>query len=203
MYYSLSQGNQTQVILDPEKNEDWIELTKKNYSWEKYDEDDNRLDEYMEHLFDVLPELGNASDEDEEFWEQLSRGQKMFYSYLVFEGAVDNGGIFQFFWERPEHIYAFDNVLEILNIQPLRDEYSTFVDQYETVAKELEALQMSINYNNKKWEQQYNEAYDKGLELFGEEHELGEYYIDPNFKKDFHKALCDYIEGHLGEFIKL
>lgn len=203
MYYSIEQGNQTQLILIPDKDEDWIELTKRNYSWEKYDEFDNRLDEYMEHLFDVLPELGHAAEDDDEFWIQLSRGQKIFYTYLVFEGSVENGGIFQFFWERPEHIYAFDEVIEILDVQPLKDDYISFVDHYETKAKELEALQDSINYNNKKWEEQYNQAYDKGLDLFGEEHEIGEYFMDPEFKKTFHKAMSDYIETHLEEFIKV
>ncbi|HTF80521.1 MAG TPA: hypothetical protein VL947_02310 [Cytophagales bacterium] len=203
MYYSLNQGNQNQLILDPGKTIDWIELTKRNYSWEKYSEDDNRLDEYMEYLFDVLPDLGNASDDDLDFWEQLTKGQKMFYSILVFEGAVDNGGIFQFFWERSEHIYAFDEVLEILQIQPLQDDYNRLVDRYEIVAKQLEALRMGINYNNKKWEQHYHEAYDQGMAIFGEDYELEGYYYDAEFKKQFHKAFCDYIEHHLEEFISL
>lgn len=203
MYYSLDQGNQKQLILDPEKTADWVELTKKNYSWEKYDEFDNRLDEYMEFLFDVLPELGHASEDDEEFWKQLTLGQKMFYTLLCFEGAVDNGGIFQFFWDKPEFIYALDETLAILNVEPLQEDYALMVDRYEAVAQEMEALQLTINYNNKKWQELYHAAYDKGLILFGEEYELGEYYLDPEFKKHLHKAMCNYIESHLEEFITL
>ena len=203
MYYSLEQGNQKQLILFPNKTKDWVELTKKNFSWEKYDQEDSRLDEYMEFLFDELPTLGGAAEDDEEFWNQLTRGQKMFYSFLVFEGAVEIGGIFQFIWERPDHIYSFEEVLSHLNIQPLLDDYSVFIDRYEDVADELEELYNGINYNNKKWEQQYNEAYDKGLAIFGEEFELGEYYYDDEFKKMMHKAMCDYIENNLDEFIKL
>lgn len=56
-FYSLDDGNQTEVIYAPKYNKEFLENLDKKYSWQNFDEYDNRFWEYMYEYFDKLPKI--------------------------------------------------------------------------------------------------------------------------------------------------
>ena len=100
-FYSINDGNQTELFFAPDYNKQWFDELDKKYSWENFGPYDNRFWEYMYNLFDTLPGLAKGQTKsDHDFFNKLTRGQKVFYAVLVFGGDTDNGGVYQFFFNR-------------------------------------------------------------------------------------------------------
>jgi hypothetical protein len=210
MYFKLNDGNQTELILLTNKDSKWIHEIIAKFSWDNYDPYENRLNAYMEDLFDPLGEELQSTEIDEEdfelfFWEKLTRGQKIFMSYLAFEGEVDNGGLFQFFLNKPHLAYSFLEVVDILNLNKLdkfKDDYLRGLQKYESIQDQIIQLQEGIDTQKDNWEDEYYEYHEKASELFGLNEIMEDYFYEDKFKKHFNKAMCDYIETHKREFIK-
>jgi hypothetical protein len=207
MYYRIEEGNQDKLILQPEVDSDWISKTIKKFSWDKWSETENRLNEYSASLFDILEEKADELDDEEEFWNRLSVGQKVFYSFLAFEGEVDNGGLFQFFWNKPAHVYSFREVINILKLEELADDYISALKAYEKLSSEISKIKEDLDPDKEGWEDEYYEAYDKIQEKFDAETDAGtnvdEYFYEPGFKILFHEAMCDFIENNRALFVKV
>ena len=60
-FYSINEGNQTQLVYAPDYNKKWFEELDKKYSWDRFGLYDNRYFEYMYNLFDTLPVLAKGT----------------------------------------------------------------------------------------------------------------------------------------------
>ena len=79
--------------------------------------------EYMYKLFDETLEKSGIEDYTE-LWNKLNREQKMFWSFLAFNGDTDNGGVYQFIFNRPEFIVAVAETWEELELAELKEDYA-------------------------------------------------------------------------------
>ncbi len=199
--YTLSEGNQNHLEFEPTRKIEDIKVMALNYSWDSYKEFDNRLIEYQYALFDEMVENINLEMTDEELWSDLSRGQKMFYSYLVFEGEVDNGGIFQFFWNRAEHRKSILEVLEVLKLNEIKEVYVEALNKFESCEGEINRLKDRTRTS--KDPSKLHLFYEKGRLLVTGEIAFDKYFLKDGIKKTFNKAMSDYIETNLGQFINV
>ncbi|MEZ5059847.1 MAG: hypothetical protein R2879_22670, partial [Saprospiraceae bacterium] len=102
-YFSLDDGNQEELILYSEIPQEELDSIQKKYSWDDYNKYDNRLWEYMTVFFDDVVSKSGIQ-EREELWLKLNRPQKVFWTFLAFSGDTDNGGIYQFLFNKPEFV---------------------------------------------------------------------------------------------------
>jgi hypothetical protein len=203
MYFDLSTGNQTKLTVFSNKTSKWIDEAIAQHGWENYDPYENRLTLYAEHLFDPLTQQMDIELEEQEIWDTLTKGQKLFFNFLVFEEEVDNGGIFQFFWNTPEHVYAFKQAIEILQLDGIKEGYSTVLAKYETLADKLNELRAALGENDDEESKEFIHAFEKGLALFGEDEQVEDILYSEAYKLESHQAMCQYIEQHKAEFIKV
>jgi hypothetical protein len=80
------------LIFAPAYNKQWFDELDKKYSWQNFGAYDNRFWEYMYNLFDTLPSLARGrTKSDRDFFNKLTRGQKLFYSVLVLTAKQNSG----------------------------------------------------------------------------------------------------------------
>jgi hypothetical protein len=83
VFYSIDNGNQSKLIYAPKFRKAWFDELDKKYSWDNFDEHDNRFWEYMYEFFDTLPKLARKQIPDQAFFNSLNRQQKVFYIFLI------------------------------------------------------------------------------------------------------------------------
>jgi hypothetical protein len=121
---NIKEGNQSSLIHFVETSKEEIENLKSKYSWDSYNPYDNLQTELSSILFDSLAGVAHFKGIDEEtLFNQLTKPQKVIYALNAFEGQVDNGGIFQFFWNIPHFSLAVEQSLEEINYGELLDNF--------------------------------------------------------------------------------
>ena len=201
-FYSINDGNQTQLIYAPNYNKEWFDELDKKYSWDKFGLYDNRYFEYMYNLFDTLPALAKGTYEtDADFFSKLTRGQKVFYSTLVFGGEVDNGGVYQFFFNRPEFCFAALETFQELGPETLKQDYekclNEFIGMADSYAKRKTiANDPGINMEKRK------KAFADGYKDIPSAKTIEDYFYNEEFKKMFYKRVVDYIDKNLNQFVR-
>jgi hypothetical protein len=201
-FYSINDGNQDKILFAPDYNKEWFAGLNKKYSWENFDVYDNRFWEYMYNIFDTLPALAKGKVEgDKAFFENLTRGQKIFYSVLVFNGDTDNGGVHQFFFNRPEFSFAVLETFRELKLDTVSRDYENCVNEFIGAADSYSKRKSIFNDSNNDWEKRYN-SFKAGYSDLKSASKIEEYYYKPEFKKQLYKAVVDYVDQHLDQFVK-
>jgi|GEM_PF-5913101 len=170
--YNINSGNQTDLIYAPDYDPEWFSELSKKYSWVDFNDYDNKFWEYMYQLFDTLPKLANTSSEDALF-AKCNRGQKVFWSVLAFTGDVDNGGVEQFFKNRPAFSVASLQAFKELNTEPLASDYEKCLNAF----------------NNKE-------------NISNPANAIEEYFYKKEFKLELYKTVVEYIDEHIDQFVR-
>ena len=195
--YSLNDGNQNQLLVSTKVNREWLNAVKTKYDWNTYDMYDNRLWEYMYKLFDETVEKSGIESYDE-LWNNLTRPQKLFWAFLSFNGDTDNGGVYQFIFNKPEFIIAIAEVWKELGVENLKTDYEAVLCELTGKTTKIEELKSVFNDESKSWNKRWNSFVDgyKELKSTGK---IESYYYDKEFKKNIHRKVADYIENNINK----
>ncbi|MFT3796625.1 hypothetical protein [Flavobacterium sp.] len=199
-FFSLNDGNQTEVIVAPKYDPEWFKALDEKYSWDRFDEYDNRFWEYMYQLFDTLPDLAETENRID-FFNNLNRPQKVFYSLLVFNGDTDNGGVAQFFFNRPEFVFAVLETFDELKLPQLKADYEKCLNEFLGTSESYLKRKQIFNDQNLDWEKRWK-AFVKGYDEIKSAAILEDYYYTTEFRKDYYKNFVDYADRHMDYFVK-
>lgn len=188
-FYSINDGNQIELIFAPTYSKQWFDELDNKYSWNNFGAYDNRFLEYMYNLFDTLAVLAKGQiNSDRDFFNKLTRGQKVFYALLVFGGDTDNGGVYQFFFNRPEFCFAVLEAFKELEFNTLSQDYEKCLNEFIDIFNDSKN---SWKIKAKSFQEDIKSA--KKIE---------DYFYKDEFKKTFYKAVVDYIDQHLEQFVR-
>ena len=199
--FGLDDGNQDKVIYSAEITQEWLDGIKSKHSWDKYNLYDNRLWEYMDELFDkVVAKSGAGSDE--KLWDNLNRPQKVFWTFLAFNGDTDNGGVYQFFFNRIQFAYAATEAFQELGQHDLLDDYLIAFD--EVTGFQDKHLELRTRFENLdlEWAERAT-GFQEGAKLLTSAKKIEDYYYNEDFKRQLHKSVADYIEQRMDQFARI
>ena len=200
--YRIDDGNQHTIIFAPDYNSNWFDELDKKYSWDNFDMYDNRLWQYIYQLIDPLPELAKGKTvSDIDFFNQLTRGQKVIYTFLLFNGETDNGGIYQFFFNRPEYYFAALETLKELKLDQLSQDYEKCVNELLGSVRSFVKQKKTFNNPKFKLEKRIQSFIDGYINIPSAEI-IQEYYYKEAFKKQLYQIVIAYIDQHLDQFVK-
>lgn len=198
-FYSLNDGNQNELTISADVNIEWLDSIKAKYDWNEYDEYDNRMWEYMYKLFDETVEKSGVKSSDE-LWDLLNRKQKVFWAYLAFNGDTDNGGVYQFIFNKPKFIIAVAEMWEELEVQQINTDYQDVLSELNGKTSTINSLKEVFNDDSKNWEKRWTSFADGYKELKTTER-IEDYYYNTEYKKQLHKKVADYIETNIDMFV--
>ncbi len=197
-FYSINDGNQNKLIISMEISQEWLNSTKVKYDWNEFDEYDNRMWEYMYRLFDETVEKSGIKDSTE-LWNKLNREQKIFWAFLAFNGDTDNGGVYQFIFNRPEFIISVAETWEELGIEELKNDYENVLGELSGKTLKISELKTTFNDESKDWNKRWKSFSDGYKELKSTE-KIEDYYYDKEFKRKLYKKIADRIENNIEKF---
>jgi len=203
-FFFLDEGNQDKLIVASSKSMDWVEEIKSKYDWDNFDQYDNRMWEYMYKLFDEpVQQYGEKNPEStsHDLWKELTRAQKVFWAFLAFNGDTDNGGVYQFFFNRPEFAFAVSEIWEELDMKQLQEDYQSVLKELFGKKLNLGERRMAFNDESVDWDKRWK-AFSDGYKELKSTEKIEDYYYSKEFKKELYKRVADYIEDHIEGFIK-
>lgn len=197
-FYSLNDGNQNQLLISIEIPQTWLDSTKTKYDWNEFDEYDNRMWEYMYKLFDETVAKSGIEDYNE-LWNKLTREQKIFWAFLSFNGDTDNGGVYQFIFNRPEFIVAVAETWEELKITELETDYENVLKELTGKSSRISELKANFNDESRDWKKRWN-SFANGYKELKSTEKIEEYYYNKEFKKKLYKQVAYLIENNVDKF---
>ena len=200
-FYSINDSNQNELVYAPIYNKEWFEELDKKYSWDNYNAFDNRFWQYMYQIFDTLPVIAGKTGSDRIFFNNLTRGQKMFYSLLVFNGDVDNGGVGQFFFNRPEFSFAVLETFEELKLSRLKSDYEKCLNEFFGSVDSYFKGKKNLNDRSPEWTERWLSFTDADGNIKSAT-TIEDYYYNEEFKKELYKTFTDFVDNHLDQFVK-
>ncbi|MCF6403053.1 DUF4375 domain-containing protein [Chitinophaga filiformis] len=201
-FYSLDDGNQQELILAPDYSQQWFDETNRKYNWEEFNAFDNKFWEYTYQLSYPLLEKSVSKELNyQEYFSLLNRGQKIFYCVLMFSDETDNGGVYQFFFNRPEFSFAVLESFRELQLETLARDYAACLDELTNTADSYNKRKERFNNEGKSWEQRW-QAFREGYGEMKAAAKIEAYFYDDGFKKELYKTMVDYIERNMSLFVK-
>lgn len=136
----------------------------------------------MTIFFDSLTKHHRGQERSHKFWKELTRGQKVFWSYLALEGEIDNGGLFQFLHNCPEHLFSARQVMVELKQTQLLADYDTFLNEVE---EKKWKIRWNIWQSNNPFSSQKKqlEAFSSGYKIMESPQKIEGYFYNDDFKK--------------------
>jgi len=164
--------------------------------------------QYYDWAITKMLEKVPSSKSTEDTWKKLTKPQKVVYCMGLFISQVDNGGVWQFMFNKIEFAGAAGEALEELNVYH-NDGYLKL--DYRKAFKELIVIlnngvftDISNQWNDQKlsFEQQW-EAFRKGYEHIPKGREIEKYFYAKEYKEVFYQNLLKYIEKNLGFLVEV
>ncbi len=196
--FSLSDGNQKELIISADATKEWLNSTKSKYDWNEFDEYDNLLWEYMYELFDKP--VDKQADEDYwTLWNKLTREQKVFWAFLAFSGDTDNGGINQFIFNKPEFIIVVAEMWNELGLEKIASDYESFLKELSGKSGNLNEIKDHFTLDSDIWKKIVSPFSNEKIEL-NSAGKIENYFYDKEFRKEVYKKVADYIENNIDKF---
>jgi Domain of unknown function (DUF4375) len=215
----ITKNNQTELIYYAEIKREEIDKLKAQFDWHDYTSYPNLQSELSEMLFDPLTTRAYKEKINEEtLFNALTKPQKVIYALNAFEGQVNNGGIYQFFWNIPEFSLAVEQALEAIQFDKLLENYRKVKEEFNKKEAKLEALKhksalSSMKYSLKQFFLSIIGKEEKGLRRTGfesfvegcdemkETDWFNDYFYD--IGKELHIAESNYILKNLDKIALL
>jgi hypothetical protein len=198
-FLNLKVADDHQDILIPASQRNEVQRIIEMYANKPYERYDNLTYKLSELLLDPLPKVIQQPDESE-YYQKLNVPQRVFSLAMQFEGQVDNGGVYQFLWNRPLSMYAARDALATLSIEPLATDYIQ-------VLKELERHADNFGKDKTYWnnpevpEEDKWKRFQEGRRYIPTGSKIEGYFYDDEFKAKWHKAINAYVERNMDKFI--
>lgn len=205
----ITADNQSTLIHFVEINNQDLDTLKSKYDRETFSSYDNLRTELISILLDPLMGRAYRNGIDETtLFKQLTKQQKVIYALNAFEGQVNNGGIFQFFWNIPDFSFAVEQSIEAINFKDLLDNFIKVKKEFDEKASKINQLMQKDLFNSLKYrvKQFFLKLIGKnniGLRRTGFEHFIEgnsemkntEWFNDYFYQKEkeFHFKLASYI----------
>lgn len=201
-HFDINEGNQAKLIHGLKVSKAQIADIQSSYNWDNYRWNENRITEYMDVFFDNLTKHHRGQERSHRFWKELTRGQKVFWSYLALEGEIDNGGLFQFLHNHPEHLFSARQVMVELKQTKLLADYDIFLNEVE---EKKWKIRWNIWQSNNPFSSQDKQikAFSRGYKIMESPKKIEEYFCTDDFKKTWHMAMSGYIEEHLEQYAQI
>lgn len=198
--FSLEKGNQDSLIH-------WVQISRQKldsiqhvYDWNMFDVNDNRLISYMNIFFDpMITKSGIKKENQDMLWLDLTRPQKLFWSFLAFNGDVDNGGVYQFFINRPKHAFSILEVWKEVDLFDLEKDYDACLNQ---IINQKNREHKSIVNSEGSWDKKWT-LFQQGSKRLTTANKIERYYYNKPFKREMYQSVCDYIEKNIEQFAKI
>lgn len=197
-YFSLRDGNQSALIIGMDIPEEWFNSVRAKYSWSEFIEYDNRLLEYMYKLFDETTQ-DSGFPVDSDLWRALNKSQKVFWSFLVFNGEMDEGGMHNFLFKKPEFMFSVNEMFSVIGCERLQKDYEYVIQEIAGSQDSVAEIMLSFNEQGEAYEQRWN-AYAEGQYDLQSTRNIERYFYTPAFKRRFYKKMADYIEANQNSF---
>jgi hypothetical protein len=197
-FYSINNGNQNELIVSMEISQKWLDSTNKKYNWNEFDEYDNKMWEYMYKFFDETVEKSGIKDYNE-LWNKLNREQKMFWAFLAFNGDTDNGGVYQFIFNRPEFIISVAETWDELKMDELNKDYVNVLNELSGKSSKISELKTVFNDESQDWNKRWT-SFSAGYKELKSTEKIEDYYYNKEFKKKLFKRVADRIENNIDKF---
>jgi hypothetical protein len=197
--FDINEGNQSDLIHSVTVSREQLNAIARSRKTDGNDAAEDAINEYTELLFDSMTKNHSGSAHSHEFWLALTRGQKVFWSYLIFEGDVDNGGLFQFMNNYPEQLHAVRQVMVELKQEQLLNDYDVFLKEVADKQAQLRRNNRLVNAPFSSQEKRL-QAFSDGYKILQTPALINAYFYTEAFKSQWHKAMCDYIEEHIDQF---
>ena len=129
-FFTIEDQRNNRLLINPSIQNSVLEEVKAKYADMDYDRFDNLFFAYSELLLDPLWDLSEATDE-EDYFNKLNKSQRIFSILMQMDGQINNGGVYQFLWNRPESMHAAREALFELEIQPLANDFAVVIQELE------------------------------------------------------------------------
>jgi hypothetical protein len=110
---------------------------------------------------------------------------------------VDHGGVWQFFYNRPEFTIATLESLEELKLTKLKLDYEKCVDEFIGTTGSYSTRKDISKYAKNRWT-----SFKGGYKIIKSSETIEGYYYDKEFKKELFKTLVEYIDKNLDKFVR-
>lgn len=198
-FLTLTVASDHRDILVPKTQRSQLENIIEQYSNKPYERYDNLAYKLSELLLDPLPNLIQQSNEVE-YFQRLNKPQRVFSLAMQFEGQVDNGGVYQFIWNRPLSMYAMKDALNELNIDTLASDYGNVLKELEKNADDYGKDRQYWNNPNISQDDKWR-RFQEGRKYIPAGTKIEEYFYDEAFKMKWHQLLINYVRQHIDKFI--
>lgn len=201
-FYSINDGNQNEIIFGIDYNKVWFEEIDNKYSWESFDVYNNRYWEYIINLSEIHFEIANDNYKSrEKILNNFTRGQKIIYIFSVFNQETDNGGVYQFFFNKPELCFATLETFKELRLDNLSKDYEDCLNEFcgsvDSYIKRKTIFNDSISSWDEKWK-----TFTEGYNDIKSGKKIEDYYYKVEFKKQLYKTVVNYIDNNINQFVK-
>ncbi|MGH1338921.1 MAG: DMP19 family protein [Aureispira sp.] len=199
--YSIKDGNPRKVHFGTTVKKQTLDDWQKQYLEEKIDAQD-LFWQYHSLAFEDIkypPKLPL-----EQIWKKLTKVQKFTISLGHFIGQVDNGGVWQFFFNKPLYAYTAYEALKEANTWALEskyqkclEEFGTMIDNqhYKQLVEQMEAVEVT---KEERWK-----GFQSGRTHIPSGNAFEDYFYDPQNKAYFYKQVVKYIHLHISKLFSI
>jgi hypothetical protein len=143
----------------------------------------------------------------EDIWKKLTKPQKIMYSLGAFISQVNNGGVWQFMFNKIEFTGAAGEALEELNVyssnEYIKHDYRKAFKELITILNNGIFTEILDQWNDEKkpFEERWD-AFKKGYEHIPMGRAIEKYFYKDDYKIIFYDKLIAYIEKNLGFLVE-
>lgn len=193
-FLTIDDGRANRLLLSPGIPKENLDAFLTEYEGKNY----HRHDNLFHKLSGILPDPAPGTDYAD-YFNQLNTSQRIYAVLLQMDGQINNGGVYQFLWNRPEMIYAAAEALHELGIEPLDEHFSA-------VLKELESNSADFARDKRVWndpaishEQKWT-VFQEGRRYIPTGDRIEAYFYTDEFAQYFHGKVMDYLREHRASF---
>ena len=168
----------------------------------EFDEYDNPLTEVLD-LFDeksVQQPIIRSDSEFIDYWNRLNRRQKVVWVYFAFESQVRNGGVYQFFYNTGQFIFAITEAMEELGLKQLLKSYNHALSDYLKKSDRVADIRKDVNNSSvfkDKWE-----SFITGYKEITHTKDVEGYLFERENTKEIYQKIFEYVQTHLSSFAR-
>ncbi len=141
---------------------------------------------------------------DEKVWKKLTKPQRMLLCLGLFIPEVNNGGVWQFLFNKSEYYAATSGALEELDVWPLDNDYFECVKEFMDMAGADELTKVFDIWDNPtlSFEERWA-AFKSGEKHIPSAKKIESYFYKDDFKEKLYNRINSYIKKNLGSLINV
>jgi hypothetical protein len=140
----------------------------------------------------------------EEIWKKLTKAQKILITLGHFIGQTNNGGVWQFLFNRVDYALAAAEAFYELKPAKIWVDYENVWEEFVKMANAGEFSKIMDVWNDQSisFEDRWK-AFKSGAEFIPTGDEIQEYFYTEDYKKQFYQKVNGYIEQNLGKLAEV